>query len=105
MGTPTTKAKAATTKVFKPGTCHHRSAAGAPDCSKPVVRASAHLCDRHQREWAAAAKARTATRKATAPKPAPKVVSIARKPAPRPKREPVARAALVAVEPEVTRVK
>jgi hypothetical protein len=106
----TTKATTAKVKAtFKAGLCHHRNEQGAPDCRKPVVRASANLCEAHQIAWSKAAKERAADRKASKPassKPEAKVVKLAdRKPAPAPERKAHPRiAAMVAVEPEVTKV-
>lgn len=100
MATKTAPAK--TNRTFKAGLCHHRNEQGAPDCTKPVVRASANMCDRHQKMWSDAAKARAAARKPATPA---KVVPLReRKPAPAPERvahprTPKGIAAMVAVEP------
>jgi len=59
-----------TNRVFQSGLCHYRNEQGAPDCKQKVVRASANMCDRHEREWSASAKLRAAARKAAKPAPA-----------------------------------
>jgi hypothetical protein len=58
------------------------------------------LCDPHELAFRAARKAATPK-----PAPAPKVVPIIDRKPPAPKREPVTRAAMVAVEPVVTKTR
>jgi hypothetical protein len=44
-------------KVFGPDQCHHRNAAGAPDCKENRLK-SANLCKKHEAVWQAEAKKR-----------------------------------------------
>ena len=97
--------KAAKLDLFPNMRCHHRDAAGKPDCAKKRAKASVNLCPTHQAAWAKAARERAQAAKAAAPKPNAKVVALPRrKAAPAPEREPVARAAMLAVEPSITTV-
>jgi hypothetical protein len=63
-------AKAATTnRVFGPTQCHHRNAAGKPDCKLDVItsktgRRAGNLCPKHEAIWKKAAAERYAAKKA-----------------------------------------
>jgi hypothetical protein len=51
-------------RVFAVGQCHHRNAAGEPDCKKQIVAKRANLCPAHEAEWQKAARVRYAARRA-----------------------------------------
>jgi hypothetical protein len=58
------KAPPPTRRVFAPGQCHHRNAAGEPDCKKRIEAKRANLCPTHEAEWQKAARVRYAARRA-----------------------------------------
>lgn len=56
-----------------PGQCHHRNAAGQPDCKKPITAKAANLCGDsktgHQGAWVTAARERAAAKPKVAKAP------------------------------------
>lgn len=50
-------------RTFKPGYCHHRNAAGQPDCKQKIVAKRANLCPPHEKVWQAAARERYAAKR------------------------------------------
>ena len=65
---------------FAPGQCHHRNAAGDPDCKKAIVGKGANLCPVHESAWQAAAKARRAAKAGVTPEVAKASAASAAKP-------------------------
>ena len=49
-----------TRRVFPVGQCHHRNAAGNPDCKEAIVAKWANLCPQHEAIWQKAARTRRA---------------------------------------------
>lgn len=104
-------AKPTTRRVFAPEQCHHRNAAGQPDCRKKKWTKNVNLCETHERAWQKAARERAKGR-ATAKAAEVAKVEAAKKPtrrtserrAPKPPRQPIQRVASAEPQPAVVQL-